>query len=231
MIKENILEVRERITGACLKDKRDPRQIAVIAVTKSRLPAQIKEAIDYGITDIGENRIQEAAAKYQQLMNSASTLADIKWHMVGHLQTNKTKEAVRIFDLIHSVDTLRLVREIDREAGNINKVQNILIQINVSGEASKFGIKPEEAGAFIKEAVKFSNVQVRGLMTIAPIVGNPEEARPCFRLLREIRDNINKSQITTCVLEFLSMGMSDDFEVAVQEGSNMVRIGRAIFEG
>jgi len=223
MIKDNILEVRKRIIAACLRAKRDPAAIVLIAVSKNRSVEEIKEASLAGILEFGENRVQEAAIKHKELLT-------IKWHMVGHLQTNKVKEAVKIFNLIHSVDSLRLMQELDRQAAGVNKIQDILIEVKLSPEATKFGIKPDEAAEVIKEAAKFKNINIKGLMTIAPVVGNPEEARPYFKNLRKLRDNINLLQVLRYPLSVLSMGMTDDFETAIEEGADMVRIGRAIFD-
>jgi len=216
MIKDNIANIRERVVFACSKAKTDISKVAVIAVSKTRTVKEIEEVVDCGITDLGENRIQEAGLKYKQVQA-------VKWHMLGHLQTNKVKRALEIFDLIQSVDSLRLVKEINSQAEKINKVQDILIEIKTSPELSKTGLSITEASLVIEEAFKLKNIKIKGLMTIAPLVATPEEARPYFRVLREFRDKINKDFI-------LSMGMSDDFQIAIEEGSNMIRIGRAIFE-
>jgi pyridoxal phosphate enzyme (YggS family) len=224
MVKENILRLKERLASVCQRVNLDPNCITTVAVSKERSIAQIKEAIKSGITDIGENRIQEAVIKYNQLPS-------LTWHMVGHLQTNKVKDAVRIFDLIHSLDSLRLAEEINRQAGRLKKIQDVLVQINTSGEQSKFGLPFEETVGAIKEISKLNNINVIGLMTIAPLVNNPEKIRPYFRLLRELKDKVNTLSLVSCPLRLLSMGMTDDFEVAIEEGSNMIRIGRAIFEG
>jgi pyridoxal phosphate enzyme (YggS family) len=150
--------------------------------------------------------------------------------MVGHLQTNKVKDAVKIFDLIQSVDSLHLAEEIDKQAAKINKIQDILIEVKTSPEATKFGLQLEVVIEVIKGITKLKNLNIKGLMTIAPIVDNPEKARPYFRLLRELGDKINESRITNHESRILSMGMTDDFEVAIEEGANMVRLGRAIFD-
>jgi pyridoxal phosphate enzyme (YggS family) len=150
--------------------------------------------------------------------------------MVGHLQTNKVKEAVRIFDLIQSVDSLRLAAEIDKQAAKINKIQDILIEIKTSPEATKFGLSPAETIETLRVMAQFRNINIKGLMTVAPIVDSPEETRPYFKKLRELQDSINAQRTTHNALRILSMGMTDDFEVAIEEGSNMVRLGRAIFE-
>lgn len=221
MIKDNILRVRGRI----------PDSITIVAVSKGRTLEQIKEAIGAGITDIGENKVQEAMRKYNELSTIDHRLSTIKWHMVGHLQTNKVRQAVKTFDLIQSVDSFHLAAEIDKEARKIDKVQDILIEIKTSPEATKFGVKPDEAVELIRKIAELRNVRIKGLMTIAPVAGNPEETRPYFKMLKQLLDRINESRITSHELTTLSMGMTDDFEIAVQEGSNMVRLGRAIFEG
>jgi len=222
MIKDNILKLKERASLICAKINRDPDSIIIVAVSKGRTPQQIKEVLEAGITDIGENRVQEALIKYSELMTYDLRLKAIRWHMVGHLQTNKVKDAVRIFDLIQSVDSLRLAEVIDKEAAKIDKIQDILIEIKTSAEESKLGLKPDGAVRVIKEILKFKSINIKGLMTIAPLADDPQKSRPYFRMLRELRDRINKPEV-------LSMGMTDDFEVAIEEGSNMVRIGRAIF--
>ena len=238
MIKENLSRIRQRILKACSKINQDPGKTTIIAVSKGRVLEQIKEAIEAGITDIGENRVQEALAKHKELSTIDYRLSTVKWHMVGHLQTNKVKDAVRIFDLIQSVDSVRLAEEIDKQADKINKIQDILIEIKTSPEESKFGLKADEAIEVITELTKFKNINIKGLMTIAPVVDNPEKASSYFRILKELKDQINQFPPkadqplaeTTHQLIILSMGMTDDFEIAIKEGSNMVRLGRAIFE-
>lgn len=224
MVKDNIIEILKRISLVCSKINRDPNTITIVAVTKGRSLEQIKQVVQAGITDIGENKVQEALLKYR-------LLSTIKWHMVGHLQSNKAKDAVRIFDLIQSVDSLHLAAEINKHAAKINKIQDILIEIKASHEATKFGLNPDEAVKVIKEITEFKNINIKGLMTIAPIVDNPQKARPYFRMLKELRDKIVSLSTMDNELLTLSMGMTDDFEVAIEEGSNMVRLGRAIFEG
>ena len=230
MIQDTILNVRKRILRACSKINKNPESITIVAVSKGRSSEQIKEVIGTGIIDIGENRVQEAFAKHNELQTLNSKLQTIKWHMVGHLQTNKVKDAVKIFSLIQSVDSLHLAREIDRQAAKINKIQDILIEIKTSPEATKFGVKPDEAVEVIKEMAKLKNINIKGLMTIAPIMDNPEKTRPYFILLRELIDKINELRTMNYELRILSMGMTDDFEVAIEEGANMLRLGRAIFE-
>ena len=208
MIRDNILKVRQRIGVSAAKAGGVEPRITVIAVTKNRGIEEIKEAISSGITDIGENRVQEARVKYNQLVTAncepqTNTVCrdsilccpyktgNIRWHFIGHLQTNKVKVAVKIFDLIQSVDSLRLAQEVDRQAALINKVQDILLEIKTSPEESKTGIKPEQAEQVMTDIAGLKNVNIRGLMTIAPAVDDPESARPYFRQLRELRDRVN----------------------------------------
>lgn len=230
MVKDNILKVKKRIGAASVRAAAAARAVTIVAVTKNRSAEEIKEAIASGITDIGENRIQEAEVKFAdfcalgpKIRELNPDLRALKWHFIGRLQTNKVKEAVKIFDLIQSVDSLRLAQEIDKQAEKINKIQDILVEIKTSPEENKSGIKPDAAAGIIKEIAQLKNISIKGLMTIAPLAVDAEQARPYFRQLRELRDNINAIRI-------LSMGMTDDFEIAVEEGSTMVRLGRAIFE-
>jgi PLP dependent protein len=217
MIAENIRSVTQRITRCCEKVGRPPADVRLICVTKTASADRIEEVLGLGITSLGENRVQDALLKYSNIGDRA------EWHLIGHLQTNKVKEAVKIFSLIHSVDSVRLAKDIDKEAGKIGKRQDLLVQVNVSGEESKFGIESAAAIDFIKDISVYPNINIKGLMTIAPEVDDPEKVRPCFRALRELKDKIGN-------LPILSMGMTNDFEVAIEEGSNMVRIGRAIFQ-
>lgn len=235
MIKQNLASVQARIASACAKAGRAPQEITVVAVTKGRSVEQIKEVIAEGITDIGENRVQEAIKKYYELPacrqageSTSYELRKIKWHMLGHLQTNKAQDAVKLFDLIHSLDSLRLAEQINRESEKMHKIQDALLEVNISGEPSKFGIKPEETTGVIKEIAKFKNLNIKGLMGIAPIVDKPEKARPYFRMLRVLLKGVSSGPGEPLIL---SMGMSDDFEIAIEEGSNMLRLGRIVFEG
>lgn len=221
-IKENLEVIQNRIKEAAQKTEREPSDIELVAVTKLVNIHQIREAINAGIKIIGENRVQEAKNKFQQLK-------DIKWHLIGHLQKNKVKDAIEIFDIIQSVDKIELAEEINKRAGQINKIIDILIQINISEEESKFGISPSSTLEIIQQISKFKNIKIRGLMTIAPLVSNPEDVRLYFRELAKLKDKITSQKIENVEMKYLSMGMSNDFEVAIEEGSNMVRIGRAIF--
>jgi len=223
IIKNNLKIINVKIKKAALKASRNPEKIKLVAVTKAAAIEQIKEAINAGVKIIGENKVQEAKEKYQILS------ADIEWHLVGHLQTNKVKYAVEIFDLIHSVDSIKLAKEIDRRSLQFGKITNVLIEVNISGEKTKYGIKPEEVVPFLKEISEFPRVWIRGLMTIAPIVEDKEKARPYFRKLRELSKEIKSKNIKNVKMDYLSMGMTEDFEIAIEEGANMVRIGRGIF--
>ncbi|MDP2945492.1 MAG: YggS family pyridoxal phosphate-dependent enzyme [Atribacterota bacterium] len=222
-IKNNLEIINEKIKKAALKANRNPEEIKLVAVTKTATIEQIKEAINAGVKIIGENKVQEAKEKYQILT------ADTEWHLVGHLQTNKVKYAIEIFDCIQTVDSIKLAKEIDKRSLQFGKTTNVLVEVNVSGEESKYGIKPEEVEPFLKEISEFSRIRVRGLMTIAPIEEDKEEVRPYFRKLRELSKEIKSKNIKNVKMDYLSMGMTDDFEVAIEEGANMVRIGRGIF--
>ena len=224
MIKDNILQVRARIASVCAKLGLNPDSITIVCVAKNRTIEQVKEVIACGIFNVGENRVQEALSKYGQL-------SGVKWHLVGHLQTNKVKDAVKIFDLIHSVDSLRLAREINKQAAGIGKIQDILLEVKTSAEAAKFGIAPTETAGVVREISALKNVSLKGLMTIAPQSDNQEDARQYFKRLGELRDKIcSDFGFRVSDFEFLSMGMTDDFEVAIEEGANIIRIGRGIFD-
>jgi len=229
VIRENIIKVREQVARACAVSGRQSSDVALIAITKNRALEEIIQAIDSGISDIGENKVQEISRKIGQLRPVLDG-NNVRLHMVGHLQTNKVKEAVKLFDLIHSVDSVKLAAEIDKEAQKISKLQDILVQVNTSYEESKSGFAPQEVIESVLEIAKLRNISIKGLMTMAPVVKDSQEARVFFKNLRDIRDKINGLAVTSFPLKHLSMGMSDDFEAAVQEGATMIRVGRAIFE-
>lgn len=219
-IKENINELKKKIAAVTERMHGDPDAIAIVAVTKTVPVPQIKEAISQGITIIGENRVQEAKKKY-------STIGDqVTWHMVGHLQTNKVKDALKIFTLIHSLDSIKLAREIERRS--ISKI-SCLIEVNTSQEATKYGVQPDKALAFYKELRNLKNIEIKGLMTIGPgwAIEDKEASRPCFRILASLKNDIEK--LCSCSLPILSMGMTSDYEIAIEEGANMIRVGTAIF--
>jgi hypothetical protein len=219
----NINTIKQRIVSAAVKCGRDPDSIKLLAVTKTIPTEYIIKAIDAGITMLGENYVQEAKDKIAAIGSRA------KWHMIGHLQTNKAKYVVTLFDYVHSVDRLELAQELDKRAGLINRKLNVLIEVNVSGEESKSGIPADDAPALIKQIAGLDNLAVRGLMTMAPYSNNPENSRLYFSTLRNLRDIISRQQISGIQMEELSMGMTNDFEVAIEEGATIVRIGRAIF--
>jgi hypothetical protein len=222
-LKKRLENVNDRINKAALRCGRDPENIHLVAVSKTIPANRVKEAIELGVTILGENYVQEARDKFNVLGTYP-----VSWHFIGHLQTNKAKYAVRLFDLIHSVDTLKLARELDKQAKKVNKFQDILIQINVSKEPSKSGSDMENAANLIKDIVGLENLSVKGLMAMPPFFNNPEKARPYFTALRNLRDQIQKT-LPGVALDELSMGMTGDFEVAIEEGATFVRIGTAIF--
>lgn len=230
MVRDKYAAIRRRIEEACARVGRDASSVGIVAVTKGRSVTLVQEAIEAGLRTLGENRVQEARDKISSFPLPASVFPPVSWHLIGHLQTNKVRDAVRMFDLIHSVDSVRLIRAIDDEARHVGKVQDVLIEVKTSPEVSKYGIKPEDTGTFLEETNGLKNVRIRGLMTIAPYSVDPQAARPYFRQLRLLRDVLRLRPSTIDLGPVLSMGMSDDFEVAVEEGSTMVRIGRALFE-
>jgi pyridoxal phosphate enzyme (YggS family) len=214
-IAANVERVRERIARAAERAGRRPADVLLIGVSKTVEVERIRAAVAAGVTALGENRVQEARAKIDELGRP------VAWHLIGHLQTNKVKEALELFDVIHSVDRLELARELDRRAAVRGKVVDALLQVNVAAEASKGGVGPDAVGESLDAIGKLAHLRVRGLMTIPPEAERPEDARPWFRRLRELAERHG--------LPELSMGMSGDFEVAVEEGATMVRVGTAIF--
>ena len=222
-IADNFKTVRNRIVAAAKRAGRDPASVQLVVVTKTIDIERIKEAVAAGATILGENRVQEAKEKIEKLGSIAS------WHLIGHLQANKAKYAVKLFDLVHSVDSLELAKEIDKQAAKIGKVQHVLIEVNIAGEASKAGMTVRNAPALVREAAKLGHIAIQGLMTIPPFSENQEDSRPYFCVLRELAESIAKEHIPNAAMKELSMGMSGDFEVAVEEGATVVRVGMAIF--
>lgn len=210
-----LYELNRRIAQACQRASRSPDEITIVAVTKGVEPPTIVEAFKLGVRHFGENRVQEAEGKIAQLSRLEPHPI---WHMVGHLQSNKVKAAVALFDIIHSIDSVRLAELISLHT---QKRLPVLLQVNISGETSKHGFSLAEIAQAVEALCRLPKIEIKGLMTIAPVVSLAEDARPIFRKLRELRDSLG--------LEHLSMGMTDDFEIAVEEGATMVRIGRAIF--
>ncbi|MBL7130703.1 MAG: YggS family pyridoxal phosphate-dependent enzyme [Candidatus Omnitrophica bacterium] len=234
-IVNNIEVIRDRISSAASKAGSNPSEIIIVCVSKNRIIEEIYQALDAGIEYIGESKVQEAQTKYAALRDYVKdTDISLSFHMVGHLQTNKVNKALDMFDMIQSIDSFKLAQKINEAARDRNLNTDILIEVNTFGEESKFGVSSEQTINLLREICALDNVCVRGLMTMAPLLGLQEYARPYFRRLRELRDRINEIEEPLfrekINMDFLSMGMSQDYEVAVEEGANMLRIGTAIFE-
>jgi pyridoxal phosphate enzyme (YggS family) len=223
-LKNRLKRINERIKQTAAACNRPAASIRLVAVSKTVPSEVVREAIEAGVTDLGENYIQEAREK----INTLATYP-VAWHYIGHLQSNKAKYAVRLFDLIHSVDSLKLVTELDKYAKKNGKIQAILIQVNVAKEDSKSGIYVEETLPLLEGISQLANISVKGLMTMPPYFNAPEKVRPFFAALRRLRDQIKAQAIPHISMEELSMGMTGDFEAAIEEGATMVRIGTAIF--
>jgi pyridoxal phosphate enzyme (YggS family) len=222
-IAENIKTVQDRIAFAAMRAGREPSSIQLVVVTKTVAVDRIREAVAAGANILGENRVQEAREKIEKLGRIAH------WHLIGTLQANKAKYAVKLFDLIHSVDSLTLAKEIDRQAAKIGKIQDILIEVNIAGEESKSGVAVIDALSLVSEAAKMRSISIKGLMTMPPFSDISGDSRPYFKKLRDLAADIAASKIPGISMKELSMGMSGDFEVAVEEGATMVRVGTAIF--
>ena len=222
-IQENIKAVEDRIAAECQKAGRDPEDVTLIAVSKTKPVEMLREAYEYGCRDFGENKVQELLDKYEEMPR------DIRWHMIGHLQRNKVKYIVDKVYLIHSVDSLRLAEEISKEAVKKNVCVNILVEVNVANEETKFGTTCEEVKQLVQDIAKLPNICVKGLMTIAPFVENAEKNRPFFSNLKKISVDIMEENIDNITMENLSMGMTGDYTVAVSEGATYVRVGTGIF--
>lgn len=223
MVAENYRDVEERIQKACERSGRKASEVTLIAVSKTKPVQMIREAMEAGAEVFGENKVQELCEKYGELPG------DLHWHMIGHLQRNKVKYVIDKAELIHSVDSLRLAEEISREAEKKGIQANILIEVNVAEEESKFGVRVEDTESLVRKTALLPNVCIKGLMTIAPYVENPEENRPVFRTLKKLAVDIKKKNIDNVSMDVLSMGMTGDYEVAVEEGATMVRVGTGIF--
>ncbi|HOJ52654.1 MAG TPA: YggS family pyridoxal phosphate-dependent enzyme [Syntrophales bacterium] len=222
-IKENVMAIRKRVADAALRAGRTPEEVKLMAVTKTVSPERILEAVDAGVDILGESYVQEAREKISQLGRR------LPWHLIGHLQTNKAKYAVRLFEMIHSVDRVEVAQALHDRCRKEGRTMEVLLEVNISGEATKWGVSPTGLIPLIREISRLDTLYVKGLMTMAPWTANPEEARPIFSALRMWRDRIREEGIERVEMRELSMGMSDDFEVAVEEGATIVRIGRAIF--
>jgi pyridoxal phosphate enzyme (YggS family) len=222
-IKKNWEKVKERIEKTALRVGRNPEEIEVVAVSKGFPSTYIRKAYEVGIRKIGENRVQEAEKKISELTRDL----ECEWHLVGHLQTNKVKKALKLFDLIHSLDRLDLANAINKEAQRENKVVRVLIQLNLSGEKTKYGFKEDEFWKALNELLSYEYLKIEGLMTIGPLTTNKDEIRKVFRNLYNIWEVLRVKE--NLDLRYLSMGMSEDFEIAIEEGSNLLRLGRIIF--
>ena len=223
MLKENLEEVEEKIAKACERAGRAREEVTLIAVSKTKPVEMLQEIYDEGIRDFGENKVQELTEKYEVMPK------DMKWHMIGHLQTNKVKYIIDKVELIHSVDSFHLAKQIEKEAVKKNVEAQILVQVNIAQEDTKFGIDGPEVIALVEEISKLPHVHVRGLMTSAPFVDDPEENRCYFKKLHQLFIDIREKNIDNVSMDILSMGMTNDYEVAIEEGSTMVRVGTGIF--
>lgn len=213
MIKENVKKIMAEI----------PEGVLLVAASKTRTPQEILEAIEAGIQIIGENYVQEAEKKFSVIGNK------VRWHMIGHLQTNKAKKAVKMFDMIQTVDSVKIAKAINKECKKIGKIMPVLIEVNSAEEEQKAGVVPDEVIPLIKEIASLENIKIEGLMTMGPFVDDPEELRPYFKKTKELFEKIKDMDIANVEMKYLSMGMSDSYKVAIEEGANMVRIGTKIF--
>ena len=222
-ITENLSMVENKIAAACKRAGRERDEVKLIAVSKTQPVEAIREAIEYGINSFGENRVQELREKTEIIKDN------LDWHLIGHLQTNKVKFVVGKVSLIHSLENIRLAEALDKEAAKLGITVDVLAEINVAKEASKFGVNPEDAENFIREVSKFPNINIKGLMTVAPYTDISEENRKYFRQLKKIMVDLNSKNIHNVSMNVLSMGMTGDYETAIEEGATLVRVGTGIF--
>ena len=225
-IKENFLRVMERIERAAHRAGRDPKDIKLVAVSKTIEASRVKEAIEAGATILGENYVQEAQKKIEEIGRPINRGISVAWHFIGHLQSNKAKNAVRLFDVIHSIDSLSLAQELNRRADQANRTLRVLVEVNLSGETSKFGADQESVLKMIRGILELKRLALEGLMTMPPYFDLPEQSRPYYVRLRELKERIVRDGMP---VKGLSMGMSNDFEIAIEEGATYVRVGTAIF--
>lgn len=223
MLKENYDAVAKKVEEACKRVGRNPKEVTIIAVSKTKPLSNVVELQQYGVMDFGENKVQELCSKYEEIEKP------VRWHLIGHLQTNKVKYIVDKVELIHSVDSLKLAKQISKEAVKKNVTIPILIQVNVAHEDSKFGLDQKDVMDFVEEVSKLPNVRIEGLMTIAPFVDDPEDNRKHFRELKQLFVDIDSKNFDNVNMSVLSMGMTNDYEVAIEEGATMIRVGTAIF--
>jgi pyridoxal phosphate enzyme (YggS family) len=224
MILDNVQKVRERIASACVKTGRDPSEVTLVAVSKTFSADRITEAVRGGLRDIGENYVQELLGKKEEAADK-----NITWHFIGHLQTNKVKYIAEWIHLIHTVDTVDLARELDKRGAKADRVVDVLVEVNTTGEVTKYGIQPGKAIAFVESLKEFQHIRLGGLMTIGPFLPDPECSRPMFRQLRLLKEEVAQLGQENVVMDHLSMGMTGDYEVAIEEGATILRIGTAIF--
>lgn len=223
MLKDNLKQVEDNIAKACARAGRDRSEVTLIAVSKTKPVEMLQEIYDEGVRTFGENKVQEICEKYEQLPS------DIEWHMIGHLQRNKVKQVIDKAALIHSVDSYRLAQEISVQAQKKNICMPILVEVNIAQEESKFGISAEDTIQLVEEIAALPNLEIKGLMTIAPFVTDPEENRTYFRQIKQLSVDIKNKNIDNVSMDVLSMGMTGDYEVAIEEGATMVRVGTGIF--
>lgn len=224
MTSANIENIRQRIARRCAKNGRKPEEVTLVAVSKTFPAEAVAQAVGAGILDIGENYVQELLEKREKLPSD-----NIRWHFIGHLQSNKVKYIAPWIHMIHAVDSRSVAGEIDRRGAKAGRVIDILLEVNTTGEDSKFGVAPEEAPALVRSLEELNSLRIAGLMTIGPFLPDPEDSRPMFRMLRQLRDEIAATRQANAPMQQLSMGMTGDFEVALDEGATLIRIGTAIF--
>ena len=223
MLAENLNEVKERISKACKRGNRDINEVTLIAVSKTKPLSDIEDMINLGVREFGENRVQELVDKQENIS------IPVNWHLIGHLQTNKVKQIVDKVTLIHSVDSIKLAKEIQKEAAKKDITVSVLVEVNIGNEESKFGLPKDKVMDFIEEIATYDHIRVEGLMCIAPFVDNPEDNRICFKNMKQLSLDITSKNIDNINMNVLSMGMTNDYEVAIEEGSTMVRVGTGLF--
>ncbi len=223
LISDNLCDIRKKIEIAANKSGRSFEDILLLGVTKTVDVDRIKTLMDCGVKTLGENRVQELISKYEIIGDGA------KWHLIGNLQTNKVKYIIDKVELIHSVDSIKLAEEIDKQAKKADRKVDVLVEVNIAGEISKHGVRPDEVFKFVENISKFDNIRTKGLMTVAPFVENSEENRKYFRQMRKIFVDIKSQNVDNIYMTYLSMGMTNDYEIAIEEGANIVRIGTGIF--
>ncbi|MGE0128586.1 MAG: YggS family pyridoxal phosphate-dependent enzyme [Blastocatellales bacterium] len=227
-MKARLEEINRRIAAACGRAGRQVSEVTLVAVSKTVPVERIREAIEVGVRTLGENRIQEAAAKIPEL-SAISADHNVQWHLIGHLQSNKARRAVELFDAVHSVESFKLAERLDSIAGETGKRLPVFIEVNLGGEESKAGVAPDEVLPFCEQISKFANLELKGLMAVPPFFDDPEDARPFFQRLRRMRDHAKQAGVVSEQFNDLSMGMSNDFEVAIEEGATFIRVGTALF--